>query len=166
MWLIWKNVNQTTNELSINNDDSINLPTKFTENSDMNLPNMTDLKKIYQTTNVFIINNADLTNLSTKFIEKQWYEFTKCDWFEKNDQNIIKNKDDSTNLPTMFIENSDMNLPNVIDLKKIDQTHNAFIIKRADLTNLYLPSLHNSVIQTYQMWLIWRKLINLPMNLP
>ena len=46
-----------------------NLPTKFTENNDTNLPNVTVLKKVDQTTNEFTMNKADLTNIPTKFIE-------------------------------------------------------------------------------------------------
>ena len=46
------------------------------------------------------------------------------------------NNADSSNLTTKNTENSDMNLPNVIDLNKVDQITNIFIINNADSTNL------------------------------
>ena len=72
-------IDQTTNEFTIRNADSTNIPTKFIENSVTNLLNTTVLNKVDQTTNEFTISNANSTNIPT-----QCYEFTKCDRVEKN----------------------------------------------------------------------------------
>ena len=54
-----------------------------------------------------------------------------------------------------------MNLPNVTDLNKVDQTTNVCIINNANSTNLP-TKFTEKMIRTFQMWLIWRKLIKLP----
>ena len=41
MWLIWKNVDQTTNVFTISNSDSTNPVTKFIKYSAKKLPNVT-----------------------------------------------------------------------------------------------------------------------------
>ena len=117
-----------------------NLSTNFTEFSDTNLPNVTDLKKVDQTTNKFIINKNDLTNLPIKFTENNDTNLPNVTVLKKVDQTAIKNKADLTNLPTN-------NLPNVTDLKKnIKQTINEFSIKSTGTTNLLTKNTENSAM--------------------
>ena len=65
-----------------------NLSTNFTEFSDTNLPNVTDLKKVDQTTNKFIINKNDLTNLPLKFTENNDTNLPNVTDLKKVDQPI------------------------------------------------------------------------------
>ena len=53
-------IDQTINEFPINDDDLTNLSTKFTEFSDTNVPNVIDLKRVYQTTNKCTMNKMIL----------------------------------------------------------------------------------------------------------
>ena len=129
--------------------DLTNLPTKFIENNDTKLPNMTDLKKVYQTLKECIIKKADLTNLPTKFTEYNDTNLQNVTDLKKKEQTtneFTMNNATLSNLPTKFTENNDTNLPNVTDLKKMLIKQQMNYLSITMIRSTYLPSLQKIVI--------------------